>query len=316
MNITIPDFSLVVLIGTSGSGKSTFARNHFRPTEVISSDFCRGLVSDDENDQAATKDAFALLHYIAAKRLERMKLTVIDATNVQPEARKPLIALAREYHALPVALVLDLPERISFARNQARPDRDFGIHVIQRQHSDLKRSLRGLEHEGFRRVFVLRSEDEIASAVIEREPLWNNRSAEHGPFDIIGDVHGCFDELVLLLEKLGYTVDVDNFRINPPAGRKAVFLGDLVDRGPKIPQVLKLVMNMVAAGTAMCVPGNHDIKLVKALRGKKVQITHGLADSLAQLEAESPEFRTQVADFLHDLTSHYLLDDGKLVVAH
>jgi protein phosphatase len=315
-HITIPDFALVVLIGASGSGKSTFARTHFKPTEVISSDFCRGLVSDDENNQGATEDAFALLHFIAAKRLDRMKLTVIDATNVQPESRKPLIALARQYHALPVALVLDVPDRVSYERNQQRPDRDFGMHVITRQRGDLKRSLRGLEREGFRRVFMLRSEAEIAGATIEREPLWNNKSAEHGPFDIIGDVHGCYDELVLLLQKLGYAVDAENFRAEPPEGRKAVFLGDLVDRGSKIPAVLRLVMGMVAAGTALCVPGNHDIKLVKALRGKNVQIKHGLAVSLAQLAEETPEFRAQVADFLHNLTSHYLLDDGKLVVAH
>ena len=112
MNITIPELSLVVLVGASGSGKSSFARQHFLPTEVLSSDFCRGLVSDDENDQAATKDAFDVLHFIAAKRLAAGKLVVVDATNVQPEARKPLVALAREYHCLPVAIVLDMPERV------------------------------------------------------------------------------------------------------------------------------------------------------------------------------------------------------------
>src|SRR5215213_7847890 len=100
--LTIPNLSLVVLIGPSGSGKSTFARKHFRPTEVLSSDYCRGLVSDNENDQAATKDAFEVLQFIAAKRLAAGRLTVIDATNTQPEARKPLVALAREYHVLPV----------------------------------------------------------------------------------------------------------------------------------------------------------------------------------------------------------------------
>src|SRR6266550_500865 len=97
MHIKIPKLSLVVLIGASGSGKSTFARRHFRPSEVISSDYCRGLVSDDENDQAATNDAFELLHYVAAKRLARGRLTVIDATNVQQESRKPLVELARQY---------------------------------------------------------------------------------------------------------------------------------------------------------------------------------------------------------------------------
>src|SRR5215207_878175 len=157
--ITIPDFALVVLMGASGSRKSTFARTHFLPTEIISSDFCRGLVSDDENDQAATNTAFAVLHFIAAKRLERMKLTVIDATNVQKEARQPLIALAREYHALPVAIVLDIPDRVSIERNAQRPDRDFGPHVIRRQRGDLKRSLRNLQREGFRRVIVLNGEE-------------------------------------------------------------------------------------------------------------------------------------------------------------
>jgi polynucleotide kinase-phosphatase len=316
MPITIPDFCLVVLIGTSGSGKSTFAKTHFLPTEVISSDFCRGLVSDDDNDQAATQDAFAVLHFITGKRLARMKLTVIDATNVQPESRKPLIQLAREYHALPVAIVLDIPERIAYERNQSRSDRDFGIHVIKRQRGELKRSMRGLEREGFRRVIVLRSEAEIAGVTLEREPLWNDRKTDHGPFDIIGDVHGCYDELVMLLTQLGYTVDAENTQAVPPEGRKAVFLGDLVDRGPKIPQVLKLVIGMVKAGTALCIPGNHDVKLMRKLRGKNVQITHGLADSITQLEGETEEFRKKVADFIDSLVSHYVMDYGKLVVAH
>src|SRR5213595_1610873 len=108
MKLMIPDLAVVALVGPSGSGKSSFARKHFRPTEVLSSDFCRGLVSDNENDQAATNDAFDLLHYIARKRLTAGKLTVIDATNVQPESRKPLVELAREYHVLPCAIVLDV----------------------------------------------------------------------------------------------------------------------------------------------------------------------------------------------------------------
>jgi protein phosphatase len=316
MTITIPDFALVVLVGASGSGKSTFARTHFRPTEIISSDFCRGLVADDENDQSATHAAFEVLHFIAGKRLERLKLTVIDATNVQPEARAKLVQLARQYHALPVAIVLDLPEKVCLARNAARADRDFGAQVIAKQRTELKRSLGKLEREGFRRVIVLKSETDVAAATIQREPLWNNRQTEHGPFDIIGDIHGCFDELVLLLTQLGYQINSETYQAQHPDGRKVIFLGDLVDRGNKIPQVLKLAMNMVADGTALCVPGNHDIKLMRKLRGKNVQISHGLADSVAQLEAETPEFRRAVADFIENLTSHYLLDDGKLVVAH
>ena len=303
------------MIGPSGCGKSSFARKHFKTTEVLSSDYCRGLVADDENDQAATGDAFEILHFIAAKRLSAGRLTVVDATNVQPEARKPLVALARQYHVLPVAIVLNVSERICTDRNRSRADRDFGPHVVRNQTQDLRRSLRGLEREGFRHIHILKSPDEIDAATIERQPLWNDRKKEHGPFDIIGDVHGCFDELLDLLARLDYRVG-DDYRVTPPEGRKALFVGDLVDRGPKIPAVLRLAMSMVEAGHALCVPGNHDMKLLRKLRGRDVQITHGLADSLHQLEAESPEFREQVAEFLDALVSHYVLDDGKLVVAH
>lgn len=323
MKLKIPELAVVALVGPSGSGKSTFARKHFRPTEVLSSDFCRGLVSDDENSQAATNDAFEVLHFIASKRLAAGKLVVIDATNVQPEARKPIVALARQFHCIPAAIVFDLPEKLCQERNRCRPDRDFGPHVIRQQSRQLRNALRLLDREGFRHVHMLRSPEEIDAAEIVREPLWNNLKHEHGPFDIIGDVHGCFDELVDLLKQLGYSVEAQangdapaKYLVVPPEGRKAIFLGDLVDRGPKIPDVLRVVMNMVEAGTALCVPGNHDIKLMRKLRGKDVQITHGLADSLGQLDKETAEFRTKAAEFIDDLVSHYVLDDGKLVVAH
>ena len=316
MKLAIPDLSLVFLIGVSGSGKSTFARQHFKPTEILSSDFCRALVSDDENDQAATGDAFDVLHFIAAKRLAAGRLTVIDATNVQPQSRKPLVELARKYHCLPVAIVLNLPERMCQDRNRRRPDRAFGPHVIRNQMQSLRQSLRGLQREGFRRVFVLSSVEEVEAAEVVREPLWNNRKQDHGPFDLIGDVHGCFGELMALLRALGYDVSDAPPHASHPAGRKAIFVGDLVDRGPGIVPVLKLVMQMVQDGAALCVPGNHDMKLVRKLRGKDVQITHGLAESLEQLAQEPPEFSAQVANFLDGLVSHYVLDDGKLAVAH
>ncbi len=322
-SITIPELALVVLAGASGSGKSTFARKHFKPTEVLSSDFCRGLVSDDENDQSATKDAFEVLHVIATRRLAAGKLTVVDATNVQPEARKPLVALAREYHCLPVAIVLDLPERLCHERNRDRPDRAFGPHVIRQQTQQLRRSLRSLEREGFRHVFVLSSPEEVEAATVRREPLWNNLKHLHGPFDIIGDVHGCFDELCELLGRLGYEISPGpespagaTYAVRHPEGRTAVFLGDLVDRGPDAPGVLRLVMSMVESGVALCVPGNHDMKLLRKLRGKDVQVTHGLAESLMQLEKEPAAFTQRVIAFLDDLVSHYVLDDGRLVVAH
>jgi protein phosphatase len=314
MKLAVPELSLVVLVGPSGCGKSTFAKKHFKPTEVLSSDYCRGLVADDENDQAATPDAFEVLHFIAGKRLRAGRLTVVDATNVQMEARRPLVALAREHHVLPVAIVFNLPERLCLERNQGRPDRTFGPHVVRKHVQDLRRSLRGLEREGFRYVHILNSPEDVDAATVERQKLWNDRRDEHGPFDIIGDVHGCYDELFGLLVRLGYQSDGD--RIIPPAGRKAIFVGDLVDRGPKVPAVLKLAMSMVESGAALCVPGNHDYKLLRKLKGRDVQIAHGLAESLEQLERETPEFRQKVAKFLDGLVSHYVFDGGNLVVAH
>jgi polynucleotide kinase-phosphatase len=315
---SFPDLSLVVLVGASGSGKSTFARKHFLPTEIISSDYCRAIVSDDENDLAATDDAFEILHFIAAKRLAAGRLTVIDATSVKPEDRKPLVELARQFHCLPVAIVLNTPERICQDRNKARTDRRLGAHVAHRQLQSLRRGLRSLEREGFRHVLILDSPEEADSIVLERVPLYNNKKTEPGPFDIIGDVHGCFDELAQLLAQLGYSPFEANGTRSfvPPAGRKAVFLGDLVDRGPNTPDVLRLVMSMIEQGNAYCVPGNHDIKLLRKLRGRDVQLTHGIVESLAQLEKESPEFRQKAAKFLDALVSHYVFDGGKLVVAH
>ncbi len=317
--LQIPQLSLVVLIGVSGSGKSTFGRAHFRPTEVISSDFCRGLVADDENDQAATPQAFELLHYMVGMRLAGGRLTVVDATNVQPDARKQLVAVAREHDVLPTAIVLDVPESVCLERNAARPDRDFGPHVVRRQRDQLRRSLRSLQREGFRTVHTLRGVDEVADVHITRTKLYNDLRHEHGPFDVIGDIHGCRTELEALLSQLGYTVTRDDEGRASGAHhdeRRAVFVGDLVDRGPDTPGVLRLVMGMVAAGDAFCVPGNHENKLLRAMRGRNVQVTHGLAESLAQLAAESESFRAQVDAFLDALISHYVLDDGKLVVSH
>ncbi|WP_370415416.1 polynucleotide kinase-phosphatase [Streptomyces fradiae] len=309
--LPVTDLSLVVLVGATGSGKSTFARRHFKPTEIVSSDFCRGLVADDENDQSASKDAFDVLHYIAGKRLAAGRLTVVDATNVQREARRQLVQLAREHDVLPIAIVLDLPEDVCAARNAARPDRaDMPGHVIQRHRRELRRSLKGLEREGFRKVHVLRSVAEVDAAEVVLEKRFNDLRHLTGPFDIIGDVHGCRSELETLLAKLGY---VDGHH---PEGRTAVFVGDLVDRGPDSPGVLRRVMGMVAAGDALCVPGNHENKLGRWLHGRKVQQTHGLAETIEQLEREPAEFRAEVAAFVDGLVSHYVLDGGRLVVCH
>ena len=202
--IEIPELALVALVGASGSGKSTFARTHFRSTEILSSDFFRGLVSDDENDQSSSHDAFDALYYLLEKRLARGKLTVVDATNVRTEDRKRLVETARKYHCFAVALVINTPERVCQDRNSLRPDRQFGPHVVRRQINDLRRGLRGLEREGFRHVHVLDSDVLDAGVEIKRTLLWSNKKSETGPFDIFGDLHGCAAELRALLGNLGW----------------------------------------------------------------------------------------------------------------
>ncbi|MDQ6944447.1 MAG: polynucleotide kinase-phosphatase, partial [Candidatus Eremiobacteraeota bacterium] len=322
MQLTIPDFALVVLIGASGSGKSTFAAEHFRPTEILSSDRCRALVADDESDQSATKDAFDVLYAIAEKRLAARRLTVIDATNLRRDDRAKGIALARKYHALPVALVLDVRADIAVERNRARPDRRFGARVVHEHVRMLRSSLRTLRAEGYRVVHELDSQEKIDAVSIARAPLYADKRDERGPFDVVGDVHGCYSELCTLLGRLGYveTAHDGGAVRRHPDGRRVIFLGDLVDRGPGIVETLRLAMDMVAAGSALCVPGNHEMKLLRKLDGRNVKVSHGLGDTLAQLDAvsdgERAEFIPALRAFLDGLVSHYWLDGGKLVVAH
>jgi protein phosphatase len=319
--IEIPELALVAMVGASGSGKSTLARRHFLATEVLSSDFFRGLVNDDENDQAATNDAFDALYYLLDKRLARGRLTVVDATNVRAEDRKHLVEHARKYHCFAVAIVVNTPEKVCQERNRTRADRSFGPHVVRNQIADLRRGLRGLEREGFRYVHVLDGSDEIE---IRRVPLWNNKKHESGPFDIFGDLHGCAGELRAALEQLGWERFALADQEEPwgdecwrhPSGRRAIFLGDLVDRGPHVLDTVRIVRNMVTAGTAFCVAGNHDVKFVRWLRGKQVQVKHGLERSIEEVEALPAGARARIASFLDGLVSHYVFDGGRLVAAH
>ena len=312
VKLQIPEFSLVVLIGTTGSGKSSFARKHFLQTQVLSSDTYRGFLSDDENDQTITPHAFEALHYMLGKRLQLGRLTVVDATNVQAANRKSLTAIGSKWHALKVAIILDVPERTCADRNQERADRAFGPHVLRNQRNDLRRTFSEIKREGFHKIYILKPED-IESAELVTERIWSRRLDEHGPFDIVGDVHGCLAELQELVGKLGYEGDES---WSHPTGRKLFFVGDLVDRGPDSTRVLRRVMKTVQEGNAFCVPGNHDVKLAKALSGSKVNLSHGLEQTMAQLAEETPEFRLEVAQFIDSLVSHALLDGGNLCVAH
>lgn len=315
MQIEIPEFTLIALIGASSSGKTTFARKHFLHTQVLSSDAFRGMVCDDENDQSVSGDAFALLYHAVEKRLEHRRTTVIDATNLQRKDRKKIVELAKAQNVHASAIVLNLPESVLLERNRNRKDRMLPESVMKSQNSALRRSIRGLKKEGFRFVYVLDSEEEINHAEIVYTKLWSNKKEENGPFDIIGDVHGCLYELTALLDELDYVSDPEGVYRHPD-GRKAVFVGDLCDRGPDNVGVLRLVMGMVRSGTAFCVPGNHENKLERYLNHRNVQITHGLERTVHELEQEEDTFQKEVHHFLENLVSHYIFDDGRLVVSH
>ncbi len=337
METKFPNLSLVVLMGASSSGKSSFAKKHFLPTQIVSSDTCRAFVSDDESNQEATEEAFDLLHHWVGLRLKRGLLTVVDATNIHIEGRQQLLSLAAQYYVAPVLIAFDIPTRALLDRHNARTDRPFSEKIVERQRLEFKNNLRGLAREGFKFSYILREQEVDQAQIVLTQPF-SIKTTETGPFDIIGDVHGCFDELLKLLQKLGYSVQknpdfVENteggapstketpdpfvpFIIQNPAERRAVFVGDLVDRGPNSPDVLRLVMQMVAEKKAWCVVGNHDDKLKRFLDGKDVKLQHGLEKTVAQLKSTSPFFKQKIRRFLDSLISHYVFDEGKLVVAH
>ena len=284
MEIGIPELSLIALIGEKSSKKLNFAKKHFAQSEILD------LIG---------------LEYEVSKRLEEGRLTVIELISIEEKNNTEIIKLAKKYHCMPVAIVFN-PKRLIEELDKSKENKKSVIKDLEAY----------LEQKGFKKIYLLDSLEEIENVQVQRIKLPNNKRKLHGPFDIIGDIHGCYDELCELLEKLGYVVDKHKATAYSPENRVVVLVGDLVDRGPKITKVLKLIMWMVKEGRAYCVRGNHDGKLERKLRGADVQVIHGLEKTLEELEAESEEFRQEVKVFLEGLASHYVFDEGKLVVAH
>ena len=283
MNIAIPELSLVILIGPDSAAKREFAARNFKPDEIHEPDLP-----------------------IIEARLEAGKLTVVDAPNESVDERAKFHTVARHHCVEPVAFLFD------FARGMADSART----------ALLGRRLKALDKEGFHRIGLLDSEQAAASAAVSRERLPQRRPELTGPFDIIGDVHGCFEELEELLTWLGYlpaSNDQGERVYRHPQGRRVTFLGDLVDRGPRVIECVRLAMAMCRDG-ALCVPGNHDVKFSKKLAGHDVHVAHGLQASLDQVNAlpqrERERFTEDARRFIDQLPHHYVLDGGKLVVAH
>lgn len=324
--ITIKDHNLVLIIGPSGSGKSTWCQRNFGKYEVVSSDECRALVSDDELDQPATKAAFDILFHIAAERMKRGRHVVIDSTALRRKDRAKVIQLARDHNYGVHAILFDVPEEECLKNNKRRPSPrpdDVVVHqcaLMRQALPDLKQNV-----EGFDAVDVAAYWDETIQAVRYRKAVWASEVARvslpAGPYDIIGDVHGCYTELVTLLTELGYQWTRDKGFVHPE-GRTAVFVGDLTDRGPMSVAVLETVITMVDHGNALWVEGNHDNKLIRWLKGNPVKPSHGLEKTIDEFASLPQERQQYLRHMLLDLYAegriypYLILDDGKLVVAH
>ncbi len=307
MLIDIPEFSLVLLIGPSGAGQMSFIERHVPVSALITAE---SALEQSLSVQAKVKTvgiARDHVHHLLTQTSQRLKArlkTVIDASGFEADARKSFVDLARRYHARLVAIAFDVPNE--------------GIENSRSSASFLSQK-RNLNHEGFHEIYTLRSEQDIANVHLRWiTPLHDKRQLT-GPFDVIGDIHGCADELVDLLHALGYTVE-ENDEQGPsawhPEGRMMVFVGDMVDRGPAIVRVLQLVMNSIKRGTALCVVGNHENKLVRYLAGRKVKISHGLEKTIEQLDRAPATLKSQLPMFLNSLSDHLILDQERLVVAH
>lgn len=315
MKISLPATTLLVLCGSPGCGKSTFARNHFKETMVVSSDWCRALVSDSETKMASSREAFKLFRYTIERRLALGRLTVADSTAITRRARKELLRLGRKYGFHVSLLIFNIPMEVCLDRNAGR-DRQVVRPVIARMQRMLRQTMKIVHEEGFDSVYVVTGED-------LKNPAFKIEVRSHevtlpGPFDLIGDIHGCYEELKMLLGKLGYRRLFDYY--THPAGRKAVFLGDLTDRGPRSLDSFRLVKAMVDSGNALYVPGNHCRKLSRYLEGRNIKISHGLEKTVEEIkrlpENEREYFREEFLQLYQEAPPYLILDCGRLVVSH
>ena len=315
--LSFPACALLILVGPSGSGKSSFAHSLFNPSQILASDVCRRMILDDEAAQSANEDVFALLHDWTSLRLKHRRFTVVDSTALKPSSRDNLVAIAQKHH-VPVYIVgLDTPLDECLRRDTARTERSVGEKVVKRHYAQWEQVRRELPKDKRLAGVSLLTPEEIAHGV----QLKTEAPASEGAmFDVIGDVHGCWAELCDLWDALGYGWDVKRNIALPPEGRICVFVGDLTDRGPDSPKVLRTVCDMITAGVALFAPGNHDDKLFRMLRGNKVTRSHGLDLTEEQLSELPPDERdaltTDVLTYLASAPPYQVLDNGNLVVAH
>ncbi|MFC4100785.1 polynucleotide kinase-phosphatase [Paenibacillus xanthanilyticus] len=342
--IRLPHAGIVLLVGPSNSGKTTLLARLVREgallaTETVSSDQFRMLVGDDEfidwrgrpkleadvlyaAYQLVSEQAFAALENVLEMRCRFGKLTVVDATHLYPDDRNNYIEIARRHHVPVMALALDVPEETLLARDAWR-EHPRGRQRVKQQAQLFKRALRSLKSEAFDASYIVK---DAALADIRIERKRNPLQLELGAgIDIIGDIHGCFDEMMALVGKLGYGLSEDGLYRHPD-GRKLVSVGDVMSRGPKSMEAMNFWETHVRAGLAFMVDSNHGWKIARYLDGRDVTLNHGdekLAEELARYEAEqgeaAAEWKRRMRDFLLAAPSHLVFArEGvrHVVVAH
>ncbi|MGW8957420.1 polynucleotide kinase-phosphatase [Paenibacillus sp. NPDC055715] len=341
--IELPHAGLVVLVGASNSGKTTLldrlvSEGILLETEIVSSDHFRKLVGDTEfidwrglprlesdvlfyEYQQMSAKAFEAMDTILAMRCRLNKLTVVDATHLYAEDRQKYVQLAGKANVPVIAIVLDVPESVLLERDSGR-EHPRGRQRVKQQAQQLKRNLRGLRAEGFDSCYVLKDVKEM-SFVRRDHPLFHEIGAG---IDIIGDIHGCYREMMEVIDQLGYTEDAEGLYRHFD-GRKLVSVGDVMSRGPESLQAMCFWKKQVDAGLAYMIDSNHGWKIGRYLDGRKVTLSHGderFAMELTQYEHKAgkeaaEQLRSELRDFLLAAPSHLIFGrDGlrNVVVAH
>lgn len=297
--IYIPDRSLILPVGVAGSGKTTTAEKLFGSHALVSSDHCRELVCGDETDQTHNRDAFALFHTILDMRTRIGVLTVADATNLRPSSRETIRNIAKG-HGRPVFyMVMDVSLEEALRRNAAR-SRQVPEHAIRRHH-ELFLQQQALLSKEVPSSHIIRIPETGSLAAMSQvrvgEPIIDVDDREVW---VIGDVHGCYQELMELLARI-------------PSDALIVFAGDFVDRGPYPEKVLRLVRRLILDGRALAVMGNHDWKAYrKIVLGRNVTVNNGLEETIKLVAIKDAEYIKTLPHQVHIQNVH----GQNLVVAH
>ena len=282
---TLPASSLVLLLGPPAAGKSHFAQTHFAAHEVIAKDALRLAVCNDVADIWSSEEAVvAIMSRLLEERLSRQLLTVVDAMHLDAAHRQFMYELARRHGVPVVVIVFDVPERVRALRNSQSPA-PVPEPMFEALGQMMPQVLAELEEEPVYRRLHLRGEAAIGAASFGRYTSRVERGWLTGPFDIIGDIHGCLAEFLELLAALGYAEDERRGRWFHPEGRRLILLGDLLDRGPDSPGVVDLAMRLVEENIAICLRGNHEEKFCRHLSGEQIKMGRALQQTMAQYAA-------------------------------